>query len=560
MAQPLLARIARAGQLRQLSTTVARAAEQQQVRTPRTPRPEGLRERRGPAVPAQGLPELLETLGKLKETGRTPTPAAYLALMRAAADYGIRRGNNKLQEAEGEAPDPSVRTLGFEIALGAMRDAKAGGIELGNDALDVLFRFVLIHPDILPSLLVEMSKTGVTSSVAGNTLANGAITTRSVEELLVIVVEMLEQKHFPNANVVKHLIRLLCEWAQPRLALQIAQRLEETPGTPKVEVASWINILQASAESQYLEGVEIAWDRVVSSKAYAPDEGLILAVLAVAGRWGRTGLASQALELLPSLGIEPQEHHMAPLLEAFCNEGRVPDALKVVTSLREAGINPTLSTVRPIVNVLSNTEIVDQAFYALEDMHAAGEVVDVAALNAVIEASSRLGDLQRARATQLAAGDLGVTPTIETFNIVLEACARAKHRQLGDTILKEIAAAELEPDQATYEGMVAVCVTQPDYEDAFHYLEKMKAEGFVPSREVYSKIGLKCAQEQDGRWKLVSEEMGQIGYKARDFGYEVEKGRKRGRPGPREGGGEGGGEGRDGRQGERRERRGPRRE
>ncbi|TXT15987.1 hypothetical protein VHUM_00490 [Vanrija humicola] len=448
--------------------------------------------------------------------------------MRAAADYGNRRGNNKLEEAaaEGseavEAPEPAVRTLGFEIALGAMRDAEAGGIDLGSEALEILLRFTTVHPEILPSLLVELTGKGIASAEAANIVANGAISTRSLEELLVVVIEMLEHNLTPKPNVVRQLIRMLCEWAQPRLALQLVQRLEATPGSPKIETASWVNILTASAQNQYLEGVETALAHTVENKAFTPDEGLILAVLAVAGRWGRTGLASQALDLLPSLKIQPQEHHMAPLLEAFCNEGRVPDALKVVSSLRASGINPILTTVRPIVKVLSNTELVDQAFYALEDMHKEGEVVDVAALNAVIEASSRLRDLQRARATQLAAADLGVTPTLETFNIVLEACSHGSHRHLADTLLKEIAEAGLQPNQATYEAMVGVCLSQAEYEDAFHYLEKMKAEGFKPSVGVYSRLGFKCARNNDSRWKLVAEEMGQLGYRPRDFGAEAE--------------------------------------
>lgn len=52
-------------------------------------------------------------------------------LIKEAANYGARRGSN--------AP-PGDYSLGFEIALGAMRDAEAGGIELGIEALDQLLR------------------------------------------------------------------------------------------------------------------------------------------------------------------------------------------------------------------------------------------------------------------------------------------------------------------------------------------------------------------------------------------------------------------------------------
>jgi hypothetical protein len=72
-------------------------------------------------------------LTKLKAEERTPTRAAYIALVRAAADYGARRGNNN---EEGSTEN----TFGLEIALGAIRDAKAANIELGSEALDELFR------------------------------------------------------------------------------------------------------------------------------------------------------------------------------------------------------------------------------------------------------------------------------------------------------------------------------------------------------------------------------------------------------------------------------------
>jgi hypothetical protein len=79
------------------------------------------------------LTQLIQTLALLKAEGKKPTAVAYNALMRAAADYANRRGNNL------EAGDKS-KTIGFEIAMAAYRDAEAGGIDLGTEAVDNLFR------------------------------------------------------------------------------------------------------------------------------------------------------------------------------------------------------------------------------------------------------------------------------------------------------------------------------------------------------------------------------------------------------------------------------------
>jgi len=85
-----------------------------------------------PVKPFQTLPELLDKLTELKAEGRTPTEDAYIALITLAADYAERRGNNT---KKGEKT-----SLGLEIALGAVRDAQAAGLDLGSRAIDQLFR------------------------------------------------------------------------------------------------------------------------------------------------------------------------------------------------------------------------------------------------------------------------------------------------------------------------------------------------------------------------------------------------------------------------------------
>jgi pentatricopeptide repeat protein len=245
---------------------------------------------------------------------------------------------------------------------------------------------------------------------------------------------------------------------------------------------------------------------------YRPDEGLILDVLNVAARWGRPDLATQALAKLSELNVQAQEYHLVALLESYVVAGRVPEALRVVSSIREMGMTPTLSTVEPIAAVLTTAEIIDQAFYGIEDMHKAGETIDIASLNALILACARIGDLRRARATQTAIGDFGLKPNLDTYNLLLEACIAAEHRALGDTLLSEMAAANLTPAESTYERVIQLCLVPEDYDDAFFYLEKMKAEGLQPSSKAYIAILRRCLKDNDRRWILVREEMDALDY------------------------------------------------
>ncbi|KAK4688370.1 TRIAP1/MDM35 family protein, partial [Tremellales sp. Uapishka_1] len=468
-------------------------------------------------------PALLQTLGTLKAQNRRPTAAAYIAVLKAAAEYAIGRGGvlNGMTAASSEDRF-GAEGLGWQIALGAWEDAKRGGVEIGDTAYEHLLRFTIPYPHLLPSLLVELLKTSQIPVSSYDGIARPATYANNIEQLVMIAHDMMERAVPPSATFMRQIIRIACESGCPRLALQLAEKFERESIGLRVNASSWVEILAASADSQFLEGVEEAWAKVIDQKEYTPDEGMILAVLGVAGRWGRPDLASKALEYLTLLSVRPQEHHLAPLLEAFCRAGQVPDAIQVLSYIRSSGITPSMVTVQPIVVILSqDVQVLDQAFYALEDMHKAGTPLDITALNALIEASANLSDLQRARATQTAASDLGLIPDVDTFNLVLSACIAARHRPLGDTILSEMASNSINPNATTYERMILLCATQPTYEDAFYYLEKMKAEGFKPTYAAYEALIRKCAAVQDTRWNLVGEEMESVGHRMdrslRDF-------------------------------------------
>lgn len=233
----------------------------------------------------------------------------------------------------------------------------------------------------------------------------------------------------------------------------------------------------------------------------------------VAARTGKPELVTRALDVLPVLSVQPQEYHLIALMEAYVNAGQVPQALQVLSTFRTVGLVPTSATAAPILAVLTTAELVDQAFFALEDLSSQGQPVDITAFNAVLEAASRLNDLQRVRATQLAANDLGVVPDIDTYNSALAVCASSGHRELGDTVLKELQDGGIKPNGTTYHHLICVCLTQSTYDDAFYYLEKSKAEGFKPDEEVYRRLALKCESARDPRYKLVVDELQSLGYK-----------------------------------------------
>jgi pentatricopeptide repeat protein len=261
-------------------------------------------------------------------------------------------------------------------------------------------------------------------------------------------------------------------------------------------------------------------------KKFAPDEGLILLVLHVAGRFGDPDLAASAIAELGPLSIQPQEHHLAPLLEAFCVRGMLTDAMEVLDVMRTtAGIDPNLHTAAPIVKIIGqDTGLFDGAYFALETLKSSGKRVDVSAFNAVIAAAEKLGDLGRAVAVYQQAEKLGVRPNTETYNSLLGACIAKKAKPQGDLLIKEMQSPKKLPgdqqdpvpipmDLTTYTKLIRLALSQPSYEEAFFYLEKMKDANYRPPLEVYEALVNKCVSSGDQRFKLVLEEMRAGGYR-----------------------------------------------
>lgn len=207
------------------------------------------------------------------------------------------------------------------------------------------------------------------------------------------------------------------------------------------------------------------------------------------------------------------EHHFAPLIEALCRDGDFREAFGVLSLMRDHDIQPSLETAYPIFEVISESvDTVDDAYGVLDSTKQDGNIVDISALNVVIQACIALGDLQRALGMYKAASDLGVTPNIETYNLLLSACIRTSHRELGDRILNEMRVAGVQPDVRTYERLVVLCLTQTNYEHAFYYLEEMKSRTLRPTVAIYEAIIRKCFSVGDTRHQLALEEMVEQGY------------------------------------------------
>ncbi|GHJ85611.1 hypothetical protein NliqN6_2013 [Naganishia liquefaciens] len=509
------------------------------------------------------LPSLIKVFAYMKARGTSPSKSAYWALIEAAAEYSrTRQGEDVpwLWEEQAERDLPVSRGgeqggvaahertgLGWKIAWSAWTDARAGGIDLGVRGYETLLEAARPHPHLLPSLLYHAQNTpALYQSLTPTTydaLLRAALAGNRFETVLTLMTEMRMRGMTPAAQRMSDVVRVACQNAAPRVALELAQGYERQAAHGELEQAAWAEILRASAECHYIQGIETAWDRLINVHTdFKPDEGVLLLILNASARHGHPQLATAALAQLARLGIPGAEHHYAPVLEALCARGSLPDALQILDTMRASGgIEPTLATARPLVESMvrpGDIKWVDAGFDALEALQVRGERIDVAAFNAVLKAAEEYGDLKRAVVIYRQAAAFDVVPNVETFNTLLAACVRCNARDQAQLILADMDAqlggggsGATARDADTYAHLIDLHTlpASGDMEPAFYWLEEMKSRRLRPALATYEGIARACWSRGDERFRLVLEEMQAGGYRpSRAFLEGLKRGSERG--------------------------------
>jgi len=296
----------------------------------------------------------------------------------------------------------------------------------------------------------------------------------------------------------------------------------------RLESDVWLNCLIASANSLWKDGVLECWEYLVQELHINPGEGVCMSVLQTAARHGLPDLAADVLRVLKITNVTWQEHHFAPLIEAFCRAGQIKEAFMTVDIMPEDSA-PSPSIFTPLLNHVKKDIDTFDSTWALLDEISKETQLHISSLNVVIGAAVALGDLQRAVGAYKSFNDYNVKPDQHTFHLLLEGAVAASHQPLGDRILQDMKDARIPLDQRTYALMVELCLTQDTYEDAFPYLEEMKEAGLKPPASTYIALVKKCAKQGDPRYAVALEEMEEMGHevapeflqKAKDVFMEI---------------------------------------
>lgn len=191
--------------------------------------------------------------------------------------------------------------------------------------------------------------------------------------------------------------------------------------------------------------------------------------------------------------------------------------------MAKAGLEPDSNTTRPIyLHLTSNETLLIEAWEVLKNLHKDGHVVPVAAVNVVLEATIKLGYLEKAvglykELHRICEGG----PNTETFNVLLQGTSRIAQGAVSNKgaamfLASEMRALGIKADWLTYDRFILVCLQEEDFEDAFRYLEEMKTvgadkeekgrKGWWMRKGTASLLIRRCVNTGDPRaWNLLAE-------------------------------------------------------
>jgi pentatricopeptide repeat protein len=234
-------------------------------------------------------------------------------------------------------------------------------------------------------------------------------------------------------------------------------------------------------------------------------------ILNTAARHKDPRLATDVVRVLTSRSSKLDVHHYEALISAYANSFDLKTALQILSIMKKARLEPTEATTRPIFESLSKVEkLPSQAFKILRSLPNHGQDIPTAAVNVMIEVCIAHGDLKEAIKQYKTLHEICPSgPNTATFNTLLQGCSKSSgNKDLAMFLASEMAALGIRPDVLTYDRLVLVCLTEDNYEDAFRYLDEMKAmfEGSELRPGTFNALIKKCVAAGDKRaWDILEE-------------------------------------------------------
>ncbi|KAI9501327.1 hypothetical protein GGI25_004109 [Coemansia spiralis] len=342
--------------------------------------------------------------------------------------------------------------------------------------------------------------------------------TGQIENSYAVYLEMIERGIVPGSEEIHYVITGLATIGEIDLALQI---LRESLGrSVAFNQKTYMHTLANAGFYMHHEAYKLCYDQLTTVFGAQITAGDCEAGLSIAARNGDSTLAADILQRLDTAGYPLQEFHFEALFDAllFCKKWDL--AFKVLDNMRQAGYGKSSKSLRTLTRALTTTrdeaeELAEEVFTRLvNSQKTMPDVVDTNVLNAMVSGLASSKCVEAAASCVVSwFNRLGISRDADSYVGVLKACAESGNKTIAERMLTMLLDTDgLEPTKEVYELMIHTVLNQINYEDAFVYLDTMKAQDMVPEWSTYAHIVRRCAKVRDPRAQTALGEMRSLGY------------------------------------------------
>lgn len=194
-----------------------------------------------------------------------------------------------------------------------------------------------------------------------------------------------------------------------------------------------------------------------------------------------------AVAIARRLGVEPTQYQLVGAHLAHLEKGDGVGAFANYLGMLDRGfaLKPRLRDALAD-QLAQQAELADEAYYHLDARHTGGHGVPLDAVDVVVEACARLGDLDRAFATFGELERFGVRPGVSTYNALLHACVNSRELASGRRLLSAMDEEGVAADAETYGHRCSLHLMSGGRLDgAVRLFDECKAAGLVPVSRTY---------------------------------------------------------------------------
>ncbi|KAJ1646466.1 hypothetical protein J3B02_000988 [Coemansia erecta] len=339
------------------------------------------------------------------------------------------------------------------------------------------------------------------------------------EHAYAVFLEMRSRGFIPSSDASDALVAAMGIIGDSDMALEIM--LDAKSRGESMSASTMLKVLHSAAVQLNPEPFKHCWNQLTGVMGVDVTAGDCDAGLDIAARTGDVNLAHNVIDVLRKRGFPISEYHFEALFEALVRDSRWPIALTVLNIMREHGFGKQSMTLRSMIRTIASQgpekamEIVDSIFnellkkklllpYAANSVTLDALVTALATVDRAEQAAERLRKWYP---------ELHIRRTPDSYAAVLQGCIASKDKKLAESLLMELVDTDkLKPTKLIYEQMIAISLKQFNYEDAFVYLEALKAHNIIPSWKTYSAIVHRCARVKDPRARVAMKEMADLGY------------------------------------------------